>query len=93
MQLSEEEKLIKEKILDFEPKYIQKCFQKRTHKKWRTNKKWAKRYGYEYREVVNRLYLHYMFPFIDEYVSSEIIKRINRTVEQFVDIKDVELGR
>lgn len=29
------------------PVYIAtKCIQRRKHKKWRTNKKWAKRYGY-----------------------------------------------
>lgn len=34
-------------IFNETPIYIAtKCIQRRTHKKWRTNKKWAKRYGY-----------------------------------------------
>lgn len=83
-----EETQIKESIKNFEPKYRTVLIQRRKHKKWRTNKKWAKRYGFDEVETIHPEYQLHVFQVLDDILSNKIIFDFSN----FVDIKDIHLG-
>jgi hypothetical protein len=90
LNISEQEmQSIKESIKDFEPKFRTVLVQKRKHKKWRINKKWAKRYGFDEVEVLHPAYKIHVFQILEKTISD----KFQPDFSNFVDIKDITFGR